>query len=225
MFRKYATPRPGLPPTPPPSDPSVASPSTPAPAPEPAKQDTPEAAHTSDEKALPAAAPAPKEDSASSPPVPPAPGSEAQQPTTPPLPQLPLSDLAFTLEGFTNFLLSTDNSAFADQHGKIWQDMTRPLPEYYISSSHNTYLVGHQLVGVSTIEGYIRALLHSCRSVESKTSLFFLPVILLMYVQLTSTMESPSQSSTTARRSLPRFPSATSAKQSQSTPSSHRPTQ
>ena len=71
-----------------------------------------------------------------------------------------------TPETFTSFLLSPDNSAFTDQDGRVWQDMTRPLPEYYISSSHNTYLVGHQLVGVSTIEGYIRALLHSCRSVE-----------------------------------------------------------
>ncbi|KAF8228091.1 PLC-like phosphodiesterase [Tricholoma matsutake] len=71
-----------------------------------------------------------------------------------------------TLETFTSFLLSPDNSAFTDQHGSVWHDMTRPLPDYYISSSHNTYLVGHQLVGVSTIEGYIRALLHSCRSVE-----------------------------------------------------------
>ncbi|KAJ3506827.1 hypothetical protein NLJ89_g6652 [Agrocybe chaxingu] len=71
-----------------------------------------------------------------------------------------------TLQAFTSFLLSHDNSAFADLHHGVWHDMTRPLAEYFISSSHNTYLVGHQLVGVSTVEGYIRALLAGCRSVE-----------------------------------------------------------
>lgn len=71
-----------------------------------------------------------------------------------------------TLDTFTSFLLSSDNSVLMDQHKDTWHDMTRPLPEYFISSSHNTYLVGHQLVGDSTIEGYIRALLCSCRSVE-----------------------------------------------------------
>jgi phosphatidylinositol phospholipase C delta len=76
------------------------------------------------------------------------------------------SSPAMTAEGFSAFLLSADNPAAMDQTRKVWHDMTRPLPEYYISSSHNTYLVGNQLVGVSTIEGYIRALLHSCRSVE-----------------------------------------------------------
>ncbi|KAK2466563.1 hypothetical protein APHAL10511_001425 [Amanita phalloides] len=70
-----------------------------------------------------------------------------------------------TIEHFRTFLLSSNNSPFSEED-TIWQDMTRPMPEYYISSSHNTYLVGSQLVGVSTIEGYIRALLHSCRTVE-----------------------------------------------------------
>lgn len=48
----------------------------------------------------------------------------------------------------------------------VTQDMTRPLPEYYISSSHNTYLVKGQLTGESTAEGYIRALMQGARSVE-----------------------------------------------------------
>ena len=77
-----------------------------------------------------------------------------------------LVHLTMSLDAFTAFLLSSDNSAFTGQNGKVYQPMTHPLSDYFISSSHNTYLVGHQLVGFSTIEGYIRALLRSCRSVE-----------------------------------------------------------
>ncbi|KAK4702929.1 hypothetical protein P7C70_g3286, partial [Phenoliferia sp. Uapishka_3] len=66
-------------------------------------------------------------------------------------------------EGFTQFLLSSDNIAIRDEGS---QDMSRPLAEYYISSSHNTYLVGNQLAGEATVEGYIRALQQGCRCVE-----------------------------------------------------------
>ncbi|EIM87228.1 uncharacterized protein STEHIDRAFT_146709 [Stereum hirsutum FP-91666 SS1] len=103
----------------------------------------------------------------------PAPAASSQPPTPAPAPPSPtpappidVDSLIMSPEGFTSFLLSTDNAAFVDQNLGVYHDMSRPLSEYYISSSHNTYLVGHQLVGDSTIEGYIRALLHSCRSVE-----------------------------------------------------------
>lgn len=75
-----------------------------------------------------------------------------------------------SLAGFTAFLTSSSNSIFSDHHKDVSQDMTLPISNYFISSSHNTYLVGYQLVGDSTVEGYIRSLLASCRSVESKYS-------------------------------------------------------
>jgi phosphatidylinositol phospholipase C delta len=69
----------------------------------------------------------------------------------------------WTLDSLTRFLSSADNSRIEAP------DMTRPLTEYYISSSHNTYLVGEQWRGESTVEGYIRVLLADCRCVESES--------------------------------------------------------
>jgi hypothetical protein len=63
---------------------------------------------------------------------------------------------------FTAYLASAANNAVK----VIPEDETHPLNEYYISSSHNTYLVGHQLYGASTVDGYRNVLLRGCRSVE-----------------------------------------------------------
>lgn len=46
------------------------------------------------------------------------------------------------------------------------KELERPLNEYFISSSHNTYLLGRQIVGESSIETYIKVLQRGCRCVE-----------------------------------------------------------
>ncbi|OTB15975.1 hypothetical protein K445DRAFT_317601 [Daldinia sp. EC12] len=45
-------------------------------------------------------------------------------------------------------------------------DRSHPLPEYFISSSHNTYLLGHQLIGKSSAVAYETALNAGSRCVE-----------------------------------------------------------
>lgn len=50
--------------------------------------------------------------------------------------------------------------------GPETQDFDRTLSNYFISSSHNTYLTGHQLYGVASTDGYKNVLLRGCRCVE-----------------------------------------------------------
>lgn len=71
-----------------------------------------------------------------------------------------------SLGGFRLFLLSEQQNIFNFEHHTVYQDMTKPLNHYFIASSHNTYLIGDQLLGDSSVEGYINALKSGCRCVE-----------------------------------------------------------
>lgn len=63
---------------------------------------------------------------------------------------------------FTAYILSRHNTLLCPTP----IDMSRPLNEYFISSSHNTYLTGRQIGDESSIEPYIRALQKGCRCIE-----------------------------------------------------------
>ena len=69
-----------------------------------------------------------------------------------------------SVTGFHAFLTSVFNAALAP--AKTHAPLDRPLAEYFIASSHNTYLLGRQVAGTSSVEGYIAALIKGCRSVE-----------------------------------------------------------
>ncbi|XP_053738771.1 1-phosphatidylinositol 4,5-bisphosphate phosphodiesterase delta-1-like isoform X1 [Synchiropus splendidus] len=69
-------------------------------------------------------------------------------------------------DGFLMYLHSSDALLLNPTHSKVHQDMSQPLNHYFISSSHNTYLLEDQLKGPSSTEAYIRALLKGCRCVE-----------------------------------------------------------
>jgi len=69
-----------------------------------------------------------------------------------------------SMQGFQNFLTSSYNNPLS--HGRGEASLDRPLNEYFISSSHNTYLIGRQVRGTSSVEGYIDALIEGCRCIE-----------------------------------------------------------
>ncbi|XP_061112281.1 1-phosphatidylinositol 4,5-bisphosphate phosphodiesterase delta-1b isoform X2 [Conger conger] len=71
-----------------------------------------------------------------------------------------------TQDGFLMYLHHEEGLLLKPSHKGMYQDMTQPLNHYFISSSHNTYLMEDQLKGPSSTEAYIRALMKSCRCVE-----------------------------------------------------------
>lgn len=68
-----------------------------------------------------------------------------------------------SLDGFLRYLMSDNNPVMAVTKLDICDDMDQPMAHYFINSSHNTYLTGHQLTGKSSVEIYRQSLLAGCR--------------------------------------------------------------
>ncbi|XP_028982288.1 1-phosphatidylinositol 4,5-bisphosphate phosphodiesterase epsilon-1 [Diachasma alloeum] len=72
-----------------------------------------------------------------------------------------------SFEGFARYMMDKDNYAFPNEYAiPSDTEMQQPLSQYYIASSHNTYLTGHQLKGESSVQLYSQVLLTGCRCVE-----------------------------------------------------------
>ncbi|OCT70564.1 hypothetical protein XELAEV_18037488mg [Xenopus laevis] len=70
------------------------------------------------------------------------------------------------IDGFTNYMRSPAGDIFNPDHYQVNQDMTLPLSNYFIASSHNTYLMGDQLMSQSRVDMYAWVLQAGCRCVE-----------------------------------------------------------
>ena len=71
-----------------------------------------------------------------------------------------------SVDGFMWYLMSEDNLVISPERLLKTDNMEFPLSHYYIKSSHNTYLTGHQLTGKASVEMYRQVLLTGCRCIE-----------------------------------------------------------
>ncbi|XP_035703869.1 1-phosphatidylinositol 4,5-bisphosphate phosphodiesterase isoform X2 [Folsomia candida] len=69
-------------------------------------------------------------------------------------------------DGLIRYLMSDENAPVFLDRLDTYMDMDQPLSHYYINSSHNTYLIGRQFGGKSSVEMYRQTLLAGCRCIE-----------------------------------------------------------
>ena len=63
-----------------------------------------------------------------------------------------------SLKGFTHYMLSQETLPPPNTKQQPTEKMDKPLSDYFIASSHNTYLTGHQLHGESSVNMYIKVI-------------------------------------------------------------------
>uniref|UniRef100_A0A3B3V3R7 Phosphoinositide phospholipase C n=1 Tax=Poecilia latipinna TaxID=48699 RepID=A0A3B3V3R7_9TELE len=77
-----------------------------------------------------------------------------------------LNQGVISLQAFSSYLSSDENGVIPPEKLDQSEDMNFPLSQYFINSSHNTYLTAGQLAGSSSVEMYRQVLLAGCRCVE-----------------------------------------------------------
>ncbi|KAJ5692212.1 hypothetical protein N7462_001635 [Penicillium macrosclerotiorum] len=75
----------------------------------------------------------------------------------------PTADPLVTVDDFRAYM---KNSTSCAQAAVKDLDLSAPISDYFVSSSHNTYLTGNQLYSEAAASAYTSVLLRGCRSVE-----------------------------------------------------------
>lgn len=77
------------------------------------------------------------------------------------------NNFTLSFRDFVNFLMDKSYNLIIDQKRfGIHMNMNYPMNDYFIYSSHNTYLTGNQMYGNSSLEMYKHLLKNGCRLIE-----------------------------------------------------------
>jgi hypothetical protein len=80
------------------------------------------------------------------------------------IPDAEIKDISFS--EFSCYMFSELNNVFDPDKQVVYQDLEYRMVDYWVNTSHNTYLTGHQLYGKTTLEGIERAIEQGCRCIE-----------------------------------------------------------